>query len=256
MASYLRNLEKTKDIYKDILYESKKIKNGIFISQEKKLIPAKCVFIEDELERLFRLRRDKYLSYDLLRDKILYADDPSFFKKDFKELYDEINVIQNDIDEIYTYYDLISKNEIPLDKSRLETLYKKMQNDKGLIPEYVSTYIKFMKSKPMNNDSITYLVKSIPKLATKNEPNEFVNKSKRLSDKNIVVIKKNIKDLVREKFKAKTFEECKSKQRSKTYFMKKEEILDLIDKNPEMKKLLPDNYKTLDKDNLCKYIFD
>lgn len=261
MASYLTNLERTNEIYNDILHDSKIIKNGNFISQDKKLIPAKCVFIEDELERLFKLRRDKYLSYDLLKDKILYADNPSSFKKDFEDLYDEINKIQNDIDDIYTYYDLIIKEEIPKDKTKLETLYKNMQNDKTLIPQYVSAYIKFMKSK-QNYEPITYLVKSIPKLTNAKDPKEVKevkeekNKPKKLTDKNVKVIKKNIKDLVKDKFKAKTNEECKSKQRTKPYFMKKDEILEIIEKNPELKKLLPANYKTLDKDNLCKYIFD
>ncbi len=255
MTSYLSNLKKTKEMYKDVLYDPKIIKNGNFVSGSKKLTPAKCVFIEDELNRLFKLRRDKYLSYDLLKDKILYSDNPSSFKKDFQELYDEINFIQNDIDNIYTYYDQISLQKVEFDKTRLETLYKKMQTDKTLIPEYVKTYVKFMKSKPKEDD-ITYLVKSLPKFANDKEyKNEEPKKLNKLSNDNVNVIKKNIKDLVKQKFKAKTLEQCKTKQRSKEYFMKKEEILDVIEKNPEMKKLLPANYKTLDKDNLCKYIF-
>lgn len=260
MTSYLSNLKKTKEIYKDVLYDSKIIKNGNFISGSKKLTPAKCVFIEDELNRLFKLRRDKYIKYDLLKDKILYNDKPSSFKKEFEELYEEINSIQNDIDAIYTYYDEISLPNSDVDKTRLEILYKKIQTDKTLIPEYVKTYIKFMKSKP-KDEELTYLVKSPPKFVNKESKDEVKKddsskKLKKLSNDNVNIIKKNIKDLVKQKFKAKTLEECKTKQRSKEYFMKKEEILDIIEKNPEMKKLLPANYKSLDKDNLCRYIFD
>jgi predicted transcriptional regulator len=268
MANYLTNLEKTKEIYNQ--YDLNTLRNGYFIVSDKKLIPAESVFIEEELQRLYKLRRDKYLSYDLLKDKIIYADNPSLSKQEFTKIYEEINDIQNNIDNIYTYYDSLNIDTISQDEIRLKTLYREIQNDKTLIPTYIKAYIKFMKPKP-KPEPITYLIKTIPKIYNSKEakalekpkapekPKEIKETEKvkkpKIKEQNVKIIKNNIKDLIKDKFRAKNIEECKSKQRSKEYFMKKDEILDIIDKNPELKNLLPANYKTLDKENLCRYIF-
>lgn len=69
-------------------------------------------------------------------------------------------------------------------------------------------------------------------------------------------IKENIKDLLKKVFRFKSKEECTSKQRSKEYYMNKEDILKEIEANENLKKLMPTNYKGLTKEKLCEYFFD
>lgn len=72
-------------------------------------------------------------------------------------------------------------------------------------------------------------------------------------DKNVV--RKQIKDMLKELFKFQDVTECTSKQRSKPFFTTKESILKAIDANPDLKKLMPKNYKSLNKDQLCKHFY-
>lgn len=68
-------------------------------------------------------------------------------------------------------------------------------------------------------------------------------------------VRKQIKDMLKEVFKFQDVNECTSKQRSKPFFTTKEAILQAIDANPDLKKLMPKNYKTLNKDQLCKHFY-
>lgn len=75
-----------------------------------------------------------------------------------------------------------------------------------------------------------------------------------LSDKAKTEIKAKIKTKLSTLFKFKNMEECQSKARSKPFYQSKEEILKLIAENEHLKKLMPSNYKTLNKEQLCKYL--
>jgi hypothetical protein len=70
------------------------------------------------------------------------------------------------------------------------------------------------------------------------------------------VIKDNIKKLLKETYKFKDKTECLSKQRNKPFYTSKDQILEEIEKNPELKQLMPKNYKNLTKEKLCEYFFD
>lgn len=78
---------------------------------------------------------------------------------------------------------------------------------------------------------------------------------KKLSVDQKVEIKYNIKDLLKNVYKFKDKTECLSKQRSKAFYMSKEDILQEIEKNENLKKLMPSNYKKLTKDKLCEFFF-
>jgi hypothetical protein len=69
-------------------------------------------------------------------------------------------------------------------------------------------------------------------------------------------IKTNIKNVLKNVFRFKDKEECQSKARSKEYFMTKDEVIKVIDENPDLKKLMPSNFKSLTKEKLCTFIFD
>jgi hypothetical protein len=57
-------------------------------------------------------------------------------------------------------------------------------------------------------------------------------------------------------FNFKTREECKSAARSKPYYIKKSDMLNIINDTPELKKIFPAKYKQLPKEDLCDIFFD
>lgn len=79
---------------------------------------------------------------------------------------------------------------------------------------------------------------------------------KKLSVDQKVEIMDNIKDLLKNVYRFKDKGECLSKQRSKAFYMSKEEILQEIENNENLKKLMPSNYKKLTKDKLCEFFFE
>lgn len=79
-------------------------------------------------------------------------------------------------------------------------------------------------------------------------------KAQKLSDVQKIEIKDNIKELLKKVYKFKDRAECVSKQRTKPYYMSKEDIIKEIDSNSELKKLMPSNFRSLSKDKLCELL--
>jgi hypothetical protein len=67
-------------------------------------------------------------------------------------------------------------------------------------------------------------------------------------------IKARVKDLLKRTFQYRNKQECLS--RTKSLFMSKEQIIEAIEKQEDLKKLLPSNYKKLSKDALCEQLFE
>lgn len=268
---FQKSLTETRRIYKEHFAFQQEMrivkKQSIYVPQlKKKLTPAVCADMYEELDRLYILRRDLYFQYKLLEDKIVLGNNPSQYKKDFERVVEEINKTQDTIDAIHEYYDSthidIDDTEIQKEKTRLAKL-KEQENSK--------LYAKGMK-KLLDLEKVTltrpgppdYVVYSVPKTESgeiKDEPVPVPapkpKKSKvvNLTESDKKIIKKNIKELIKEKFKAKTLEECASQKRSQPYYMKKEDILKTIEENPDIKQVLPANYKSLSKENLCEHLF-
>ncbi len=81
-------------------------------------------------------------------------------------------------------------------------------------------------------------------------------KTKKITPKQLETIKSNIKELLGSKYlKAKSKDECVSQKRSQPYYMSLKAILEEIEKQPELKAVLPKNYKTLSKEKLCEYLY-
>lgn len=78
---------------------------------------------------------------------------------------------------------------------------------------------------------------------------------RKLSPEKIDAIKKAAKNKVASVlWKFKTKDECASSSRKQPYYQSKAEIIQIISKQPQVMKMLPKNYKTLSKDELCKYL--
>ena len=151
---------------------------------------------------------------------------------------------------------------------------KKKQNKLKTLPksndQEVKAYIKLYResksiiSKMTLPSDVTYVIYKNPQVTEitgelkgiRKEPLLKAKKTKVvLTETEVAAVKKNIKNLIKDKLKSKNLEECMSQKRSQPYYMKKEDILQTIEDNPELKTLLPANYKSLTKENLCKYLF-
>ena len=77
----------------------------------------------------------------------------------------------------------------------------------------------------------------------------------KVTPQQINAIKDNVKELITQKFKFKTKEECTTRKTSQPYYMSKDNIVEEIEKTPEIKKLMPAKYKTLPKEKICDYLF-
>jgi len=93
-----------------------------------------------------------------------------------------------------------------------------------------------------------------PKSPTPSPPPQ-VPKPKPISPAQKNDIKENIKDILKETFKFKNIQECTSKARTKDFYASKEDILKAIESNEHLKKLMPANYKKLNKDQLCEFFY-
>jgi hypothetical protein len=275
MANFVNNLKETRRIYKEHFAYQQDIRiikdKHIWIPElKKKLQPAECFNIQEELSKLYTQRRDFYVKYRLLEDKIVHSDHPDSYKTDYNKIVEEINTLQTKINQLHDYYDLVSEPKEP-DYAKIEDkmgkLYESMQEDPTLISEYVKFYRKLrsMQQDHAPDATVEYVVLTPPTVETATEDivvrKEPLVKPKRgqkgiaLSNSDVKIIKKNVKQLIKEKFKAQTLEECTSQKRSQPYYMKKEDILNMIESNPELKRILPANYKTLNKENLCKHLY-
>ena len=135
-----------------------------------------------------------------------------------------------------------------------------------MITHYVILYKLYKEYREKYTPEIDYGVLEMPKLEDlnaanvvmvpeKQKPKQKAIAPKNIPPSNVKIIKSNIKELIKNVFKPKTKEECASQKRSQPYFMKKEDILTAIDENPDIKSVLPENYKTLNKENLCEHLF-
>ena len=100
------------------------------------------------------------------------------------------------------------------------------------------------------------------KRTTKLEPKKEKKESKKdtkpvhLSPEKVEKVMKANKQLLKDLFKFSSVDECASNKRSMEYYMSKQDILDIIEDNPDIKRTMPPKYKTMKKEDLCKVLVD
>jgi hypothetical protein len=271
--NYINTLNETRLIYKDHLKYQQNVRimknNKILIPQLKKnLVPAQFFNIHTRINTLYNKRKELYFQYKIIQDKIILSDTPASYKQEYNQLLKELNDIQDEIDEIYEYFDKLEvdtsiEDKIKSCQHKIDSYYK--DQDKS---EYVKQkrilYKLYKEFREKYTPETDYGVLVLPKLEDLNALNVVIVKEKpkqkaiapkNIAPANVKIIKSNIKELIKNVFKPKTKEECASQKRSQPYFMKKEDILTTIEENPDIKSVLPENYKTLNKENLCEHLF-
>jgi hypothetical protein len=104
----------------------------------------------------------------------------------------------------------------------------------------------------------TYMF-AAPRVAKSPEPKakaETKAKTKAKAKKVSPVIKNMLNEYPFNLFKFKTRDECKSSSRSKSYYMNKNDLVDVISNDPELSRAFPKGVKKMPKDQICDAIFD
>lgn len=270
---YLQNLKDTRGIYKEALsiqQDMRVVKKGYLHVPQigKKLSPAECADLQSEIDRLYNERRDLYFEYKILHDKILYGKNPGSYRKELDSKIESINKAQDAIDELHGYFEALDEfNARPQLDADISAEKKRLASAKDPAAFVRSTKRLHALQSELNRSPapVDYIVYKIPqvygvrdaeRVAVREEPLAKPKKGKpALSDSNVKAIKENIKELIKDKLKPKNAEECASQKRSQPYYTKKDEILEVIDKHPQIKQALPANYKSLNKEDLCKHLY-
>jgi hypothetical protein len=145
-------------------------------------------------------------------------------------------------------------NILSIDSDNKETIKKlnKKYNDVDIFDtnkkydkmnEYFDEYSRYLKPKKIDSKFVTNII--IDELPIIEE-----------IQRKVIIKKKNDKKKEENKQEFKNEEECKTKKRSLKYYYSKEDLIDFILKDENMKKKFPKNtIKKLSKDEICKIYF-
>lgn len=217
----------------------------------------------------------------ILQERIVYSKTPKAYKDMYESKLIEMKNIESDMEMLKQYYTQVNSLTPSVSIEDLNNVldkeahsYEKLQED---IETYLNntelkSYIKYFNKKYKlaqdielegQRPYINFYIKQLPKvvklspkkvdqdLEEEVEPN---NNKKKLSPIQKDKIKSNIKELLAQKFKFKNMTECVSKAKTKPWFMSKEELIKTIEDNPEIKITMPKNYKSLKKEEICKFL--
>lgn len=183
-------------------------------------------------------------------------DDFVTYKKDidksiFNKIVQEIREIETEIDRLVeilrpTDHTIDIDNNHTQEAVTAKAFIAKRSEVKEDVSDWKSYWV------PVEHDDKVETQVQVLKEST--PPKKKPRVKNKLSKETTQVITSNIKELLSD-FAFKTKTECVSKQRTKPYYASKEEILEKIESNPELKKLMPTNYKKLTKDKLCEVFF-
>jgi hypothetical protein len=179
----------------------------------------------------------------------------------------------------------ITKNKNDILLLQHKTLIDSNATDKNTVVKLLKLYTEINKNTEKllednkNIDHIDYYIVSLPEFNVKNkkqiiqEPlkqkaeekekspviipieSKKINVNKKITPKQLISIKDNVKLLMADKFKFKSKEECFSQKRTQPYYMSKPELIEEIEKNESIKALMPPKYTKLPKEKICDYLF-
>jgi len=270
-------------------------KNGIIKINDQFIKPPKLKNIFEDIKESHEIKSKLLIEYYNLYSNIIYSKDPNQYKNKYNTIIEQIQQLDNKIKSLKEYYKLINieNNSVLLNtkiqydnvlekqnniKTEIENdIYFEEVNLKKLSKYYIKSIILGNKLQENKYNNIDYYIISLPKFNVNiNETIEKEEKSKKiieekpkeiieekaketkpsnLSSKEINNIKTNIKQLISQKFKFRSMDECISSKRSQLYYMSKENIIKEIQDNPELRKLMPSNYRTLSKEKICEYLY-
>ena len=261
-------IEKFKDVnyikYIELLNKTDNIliKDGKLYIDKYEIQMPKIVYVKQRISEIESEKKEILLKVFLLQQKILNAKNPKLFQNEYNSHIMKIIAFDDEHDMLNRYFQKINEDtnlgkkiNISYNSSKL---YQELQADIHYDGQKVKKLVKHFLDKLENNGKdqekpiIDYYIAELPIIKLKKEAKEPEPKKdiKKLTNIQKNIIKDNIKNLLKFKNKA----ECVSKAKSKAFYMSKEEIIKLIDSTPELKAIVPENYKTLNKEQLCGYL--
>lgn len=259
------------------------IRDGLLIFGKIKMQPPVIVNVFEDYKNLKDSLTKLNTEIYILQERIIHSKNPKAYKDMYESKLIEMKNIEADIETLKQYYSQVNSlapsalaedlNKV-LDKEvhSYEKLHEDIMNDylnNTELKSYVKNYnLKYKLAQDIELDGqrpyvdfyikkLPHIVKTSPKKPTTTEDEEELEpqtNKKKLSPIQKDKIKSNIKELLRQKFKFRSMEECVSKAKTKPWFMSKDELIKVIENNPEIKITMPKNYKTLKKEEICKFL--
>lgn len=259
------------------------LKNGLIHLNGRKLKPPQIVRVADYVTQMKQRKQEVLTQYHKLYIELMNSANPKNYKQDYENLVAKIQTIEKNIEHAQHYLVLVNKNARELATS-LSTQYTNSLNDintysttgMSMTNTGIKTTLKdYQKVHDIDNKihdlkkqhvDIDYFIEALPVLDAKevknvsnvvkehkNVQNTKTPASKKISPQQLQTIKANVKKLIEEKFPFKNKEECLS--RKKQFFMSTKDIIDEIEKTPEIKNIMPPKFKTLTKEKICDHLF-
>lgn len=202
----------------------------------------------------------------------LIKDGYKIAQKDFDQVTMRLRAIDDNSLLVVDGLEKSKKEALDLKESLASTFQKNTKDIELLQNKQEKHYVdkadvsEIVKLKKQNNDIATrlnnvYLNTFVGGIVLETKQDLVINKppvakrgrKKEITEPTMIVIKENIKNLIKKTFPFKNKQECLS--RTKSLFMSRDQILEVIEKNGDLKQLLPSNYKKLSKELLCDYLF-
>jgi hypothetical protein len=225
--------------------------------------------IFERQQEIIDLRVSKLCEIYLLKEQIIsnYIDSkPLHFQKQYDNLLESIQKLDDEFELLKSYY--IKINHI-MYGFKIEELEKELYKTNSFPNDKKKIVKKFIKNKDLylelnnskNYHKIDYYIVTLPIITQKGKKEQVIEKinepskiHKKLSPQQKEQIALNTKNMLLDKFKFQNKEECISKAKSKEYYMSKDELIKIIDDNPDIKLIMPSNYKSLTKEKICEIL--
>lgn len=175
------------------------------------------------------------------------------YDKQLSPFVEQRNLLQEKYNNVFDEQNAIINFQSPLNPEVAKKIVESMKQKQKLLKELSQVSQKDFEEYTV--DSNTHIVDKIDVQQTPS-PSPLKKQTNTLSTEQKTKIKSNIKNVLKNVFRFKDKEQCLSKARSKEYFMTKDDIIKTINENPDLKKLMPTNFKNLSKEQLCTFIFD
>lgn len=214
------------------------------------------VNVVDRIEQLQKEKRQAYREYHDLYARMVSSTQ---FTRQFQDAYESLVSKIQEIDLLIQNLNVYKERVNPIPVANLVSPITIALTPKAAAKKFIKNRDKqHVHRAPINyyvelsDPTVPPLVKAkAPVLA----PPSTSKKVKKLTTQQKEIIKHNVKKLISDKFKFQNKDECTSRKHSQPYYMSKEKIIEVIEGDKELKAIVPSNYKTLSKEQLCVYLF-
>ena len=217
------------------------------------IVPPVVINVDDKLDEYKKKLYGEYRQYNDIYYDILNSDTPN--EAEYTSIVERIRRLEKNMNTLTEYLYTVNddtklsntiEEESAIRKEKETEVEAILENRKKLSELRVDI------SKEKAKVEIRYYIEKAPEITERG-----VRRSRKtVSTAQVQTIRSNVKNLIREKFKFTSLEECISKRSTQPYYMSKPDIIKEIDRSNVIKTKMPSGYKRLSKDDLCRALFD